>query len=199
MLKIKKNRLMKEVINSLDNSVHYVSSGVEHLLGRGLEITDDYVVFADPAGYPKKFIDSWKGDFTGLEGNVNDFHVDHNLDMNIFDVKKRISKCIAHGLFQKSIIACEEIFTLFKHCTNIHENDEFVIIFFIHAYDPNVHDLEDIMEWSYWSSSLRFTKERGKNSSWVVDNLEEYSQPAMTINFDKKSIQNISKNWWSEN
>lgn len=34
------------------------------------------------------------------------------------------------------------------------------------------------------------------NDTWLVDNLEEYKQPVMSIQFSKESLLEIPKNWW---
>jgi hypothetical protein len=194
MFNVIKNKLMQNVISQLDHNERYIESGVSHLTSRDLIITEDYVIFTCPGGYTKEFMDSWKNDLAGLEGNVNDFHVDQALDTNIEQTGKRIDYGIAHGLFQKSIIACEEIFKLIKKYNDLDDSDIFTIYFSIDSYDPEIdHDRGEIIE---WSSSLRFTKKR-EGSSWFGQDLEDFNQPVMTIDFDKKAIQNIPPNWWA--
>ena len=193
MIKISTNQLMKNIINKIDINEHYDLSEILPLFEPRLVINNDYVVFATPKGYTKEFIDSWGNDFAGFEGNVNDFHVDQNLDINIPDMEERINHGIPHGLFQKSIIACEEVFKMFNNYPEIKPEDAFTIIFSIDSFDPEIDsEDEEIIE---VSSSLRFTKKRNL-SSWVSDDLEVYKQPIMTVDFDKKSISSIPEKWW---
>lgn len=49
--------------------------------------------------------------------------------MNINDIEKRMHEGISHGLFQKSIYACEEVFNIFKRSERIKKSDEFILFF----------------------------------------------------------------------
>ena len=194
MIRIKKNQLMHNVINEIDTKEHHLSGNVLNLTNKKLEVTNDYVVLAKPVGYKKEIINSWKGDMTGFEGNHNDFHISQNLNSNILEIKERIKHGVLHGLFQKSIVACEEIFNLLKTNNNVHDNDNFIISFSIDSYDPEIDgDRDEITD---WHSSVRFTRKRKKTDSWLSSDLEVYNQPAMTIDFNKKSIERVPINWW---
>ena len=185
---------MKNVISDVNKVTCKIRKPVFKIFKKGLNVTNDYVVFNDPNGFTEKYINSWKDDFTALEARENSFHVDQKLDMNINNIEQRMNYGVTHGLFQKSIYACEGVFNLFKNTKKIKENDNFVLIFSISSYidefDFDRDDMDTI------SSSIRFTKTR-PNQSWLVENLEEYAQPIITIEFNQESLENIPLNWWT--
>lgn len=192
MIIVNANSKMQKVMREANMNNYQQYFERKYLEHKRLITTNNYVVFAGE--YSDKFIDIWKDDFTGLEGNVNDFHVNHQAsDQNITTSEEPMNQGITNGLFQKSILACEEIFSLINNCDEIRSNDVFTISFSIDSYNRETDsNNKDILE---CDSSLRFTKKR-EESSWLDSDLEVYQQPVMTIDFDKQSVQNIPEKWW---